>query len=548
MIKVPDLAPDYYLSNFSFLVNWVVTRYQDVLSREEKHFAQVFEQLPHHSQCLFVRLSGRSGPLFRADKLRYQEIDDLQDAAKYLINCGFIDTNSHLSVAEVAKLLNKAELLDAFVSKLKSEPKYELISRLILEYPDARTWQHWMGGRFGQVYRLTTQDILQNFILLFFGNAYQDLTEFVLQDIGVIRYENYPIDNQHRIFKNREELLQYQQLMRLRDQMAMEPALDDLINLASQIPPSVTSDTLIRKKSKLCNQVAYAFEKHQSYEHALNIYKQSDLPPTRERQIRLFEKQGNYSEAWHVLEKVIQHPINEEELQIAERILPRIAKKMGKTPIKKISMQLTEQILNLPRFTGDDVRVFKVEESVRLYFHSDLQPCFYVENQLILGLFGLWLWPEMFRGLDGAFANPFQSAPSDMYEPSFVAKRPGINNLFRLFTDRSYKTHIRNMWKLKNGFANHFVNWHGLDEQIINFALEVIPAQHLELIFQRLLFNLRGNRSGLPDLIQFFPHENTYRMLEVKGPGDRIQDNQRRWLEFFAMNGIPAEVVYVNWQ
>jgi hypothetical protein len=37
-------------------------------------------------------------------------------------------------------------------------------------------------------------------------------------------------------------------------------------------------------------------------------------------------------------------------------------------------------------------------------------------------------------------------------------------------------------------------------------------------------------------------------MVEVKGPGDRIQDNQQRWLEYFAQHQIPAEVYYVRWQ
>jgi hypothetical protein len=41
-------------------------------------------------------------------------------------------------------------------------------------------------------------------------------------------------------------------------------------------------------------------------------------------------------------------------------------------------------------------------------------------------------------------------------------------------------------------------------------------------------------RAGFPDLIQFWPHEARYRMVEVKGPGDRLQDNQRRFLEFCA--------------
>lgn len=36
-------------------------------------------------------------------------------------------------------------------------------------------------------------------------------------------------------------------------------------------------------------------------------------------------------------------------------------------------------------------------------------------------------------------------------------------------------------------------------------------------------------------------------MIEVKGPGDRLQDNQLRWLDFCAEHGMPVEVCYVKW-
>jgi VRR-NUC domain len=66
-----------------------------------------------------------------------------------------------------------------------------------------------------------------------------------------------------------------------------------------------------------------------------------------------------------------------------------------------------------------------------------------------------------------------------------------------------------------------------------------------------LLFDIHSNRSGFPDLIQFFPNSpngKNYRLIEVKGPGDRLQDNQQRWLEYFSAHDIPAEVWYVRWQ
>lgn len=36
-------------------------------------------------------------------------------------------------------------------------------------------------------------------------------------------------------------------------------------------------------------------------------------------------------------------------------------------------------------------------------------------------------------------------------------------------------------------------------------------------------------------------------MIEVKGPGDRLQDHQTRWLEFCVDHSIPVSVCYVRW-
>src|SRR2546430_1838314 len=59
------------------------------------------------------------------------------------------------------------------------------------------------------------------------------------------------------------------------------------------------------------------------------------------------------------------------------------------------------------------------------------------------------------------------------------------------------------------------------------FPYTTLFRSHLEACFMRILSDIRANRCGLPDLVQFWPGERRYRLIEVKGPGDRLQDNQR---------------------
>jgi hypothetical protein len=82
---------------------------------------------------------------------------------------------------------------------------------------------------------------------------------------------------------------------------------------------------------------------------------------------------------------------------------------------------------------------------------------------------------------------------------------------------------------------------------LLEQALDCLPAEHLKHWFNRLLLDIKANRAGMPDLIQFWPQEKTYRMIEVKGPGDRLQDNQLRWLEFCHEHRMPIAVCYVQW-
>lgn len=83
--------------------------------------------------------------------------------------------------------------------------------------------------------------------------------------------------------------------------------------------------------------------------------------------------------------------------------------------------------------------------------------------------------------------------------------------------------------------------------ELLKLAITRISLHHWQIIFERLLRDLKENRNGLPDLI-YFPDEGGYELVEVKGPGDRLQKNQLRWLHYFAEHHIPCQVAYVQWQ
>lgn len=63
-------------------------------------------------------------------------------------------------------------------------------------------------------------------------------------------------------------------------------------------------------------------------------------------------------------------------------------------------------------------------------------------------------------------------------------------------------------------------------------------------VFERMWFDLRQNRAGFPDLIEFSPQ---LELLEVKGPGDQLQAHQRAWLNVLS-EFLPVKVLRVTFE
>ncbi|MNN52026.1 VRR-NUC domain protein [compost metagenome] len=199
--------------------------------------------------------------------------------------------------------------------------------------------------------------------------------------------------------------------------------------------------------------------------------------------------------------------------------------------------------LCLPRMDDADV-----ELCVRNHLNQAQAPVHYVENTLINSLFGLLCWEAIFAPLPGAFFHPFHAGPADLLSADFAQRRAELFAAsFALIDSGEYADKIRGTWRAKFGIVSPFVYWDLLTEELLEQALACLPVAHLKVWFERLLLDLKANRAGMPDLIQFWPAERRYRMIEVKGPGDRLQDNQKRWLAFAAEHGIPVEVCYVSW-
>jgi hypothetical protein len=537
--------PFYYLENFRLVLSWIAQRYADLLDAEEQQFINCFAELPQAAQGLLVRMVMRKGELFRASKLSYSELGDTLEAVQPLLAKGWVDPRPTLSLEQLFVLLRKAELAACFKAHgvRGTERKNELLALLQPVHQVPQPLDSWHAGLDETIFALKVMPLCDRLRLLYFGNLYQEWSEFVLADLGVYRYEKVEFSLDSRAIGQRADIDTCLELHACRQALDEGVALQELALRAMAV--STANPWLEMRRSKTLYQIGQQAERAQEWDLALSVYEHSDYPGARSRRIRVLERCEDYHAAMALLEQVRAAPQNDAELQHVRRVLPRLQRKLGL--IDKVR-RVTRKVERLDLCIAPRVDL-SVEQLIQLHLAEEGSEVYYVENALINSLFGLLCWPAVFAPLPGAFFHPFHSGPSDLHSPDFYPRRAALFDacLAQLDTNRWQDT-IREHYASKFGLQSPFVFWGTLTPELLEQALHCLPVEHLRLWFRRLLLDIKANRTGMPDLIQFFPAQRRYRMIEVKGPGDRLQDNQLRWLDFCAEHGMPVVVCYVQWE
>lgn len=534
----------YYLHNFQKALAWIGERHADLLSAREQAFLHAFSALEGPAQALLVRMIMRKGVHFRASKLNYEEIGCCRQAAVALIANGWVIRDAALHLHELLTLLRKDEVVDCFADRISDRRarKSDLLEQLAAQFDEALAFGDWCPTLDDALYSLAIDDLSERLRLMFFGNLRQEWSEFVLADLGIFRYESVDFPPDSRALRCREDVDDYLHLQRCREVFEAgdaSPALIACIDTRRYDNPYIAE-----RRAKLLFRIGQHLERCADFEQALEVYARSGYGAARQRQIRVLERTMRFQEAFELASQAISAPTSDGELQLAQRAGVRLARQLGLPVAKRSKPPAPARLdLQLPRLPS-----LAVEQRVQLHLQRNEAPVHYVENTLICSLFGLLCWPAIFAAVPGAFFHPFQHGPADLLTADFYPRRRALfATCLAQLEDGSYHDSIRQTYRDKFGIQSPFVHWGVLSQALLAQALDCLPAAHLLAWFRRLLGDIQANRAGMPDLIQFWPEEKRYRMIEVKGPGDRLQDNQRRWLAFCVEHGMPVDVCYVQW-
>ena len=168
-------------------------------------------------------------------------------------------------------------------------------------------------------------------------------------------------------------------------------------------------------------------------------------------------------------------------------------------------------------------------------------------------LFGLLFWDIIFKSIPGAFETPYQTAPLDIAEDSFYHARKDLmeerlaaieaGKGASLIRDADTKNRVSETWCVG-------VKWDLFSSEdlvdIVTVKLSQMAGNHtnssmnseqciggkaLSVICRVLCENYSFGSSGGPDLFLWDTEKGICKFVEVKGPGDTLQENQRVRIE-----------------
>ena len=546
------LPEKYYHTNYHHLLFIIESKYLGLLSDNELNYIENFKKLSNNAQCLYLRLQNRKGRYFRFSKLLYPEIEDIQQGLQELIKKAFVQIVKAPAdeVMDVLQLYNRNELVDLIryfefsgkgLSKLNKLEVVELVSRTI---PKERLWQVFKEE---PVIKQNFTDEALMLQFLYFGSLDMDMSQFVIRDLGNLKFEEVDESRLTATFRTRKEAedklmlsLAYKYFRVFRN---TEEAEDYFLLIQSWLK-NTQELSLVAKPlyDRLVLRSGQFLEKAKLLDQALEIYSFTQKSPARERSVRILHKLGKTAEAIDLCQLIIKLPENAHEKYFAIDFLKKLEK--GNKLLKSTTwFQKGGEEINIDKTWQNNV-----EMGILDWFEKQGMQGFFAENYVWRAIWGLMFWDIIFDESHTGLHHPFQRSPDDLFTENFILLRGGAINerLTLLHQPKDLKKYLKKVFKEKYGVANPIIGWFEELWPMIECVVNKVPMLRLEKTLLTMCQNLKDNSKGFPDL--FIWDDTDYFFVEVKSPNDTLSAQQLFWLEQFAEEGIHAKLVNVKWK
>lgn len=173
------------------------------------------------------------------------------------------------------------------------------------------------------------------------------------------------------------------------------------------------------------------------------------------------------------------------------------------------------------------------------------------EGSTFSTLYGLVMWDIIFmEGIPDVFRNSYQASPLDLYTDSFYENRKdAIENRLQLLQDSPTEIlhdMVADVWNAHLGESAALVNWERFSSlQQAQGLVSCLGGPILSGICRKMSKDIRHSRGGLPDLVVWNVQKKMVKLVEVKGPSDRLSHKQMVWLHELSKMGADVEVCHV---
>lgn len=548
--------PDhYYADNLVALVEGVRQQYGDMLTPEESVFGEGVVALPAEAQRLLARLISRKGPLVRVDSLEFREIADTPAALERLIRDGLVSWCPEVPAGDLARLLTRAELVQCFGDVLiagSATPTAKTVNGASSDVPAAgsdapprraisrkRDYVEWIEGSFtdAEVHQriepccpwvaLDIGERLELYRLLFFGDRRRDLSTFVLRDLGLARYPEYQLARERRLFADRAALDAYVALLGIGDyvdELGSRPGADAALPVLEALWRPFENRLFERRRSRILNRLGRGLERVGEFDAALGCYARSSMAPARERRTRILKRLGDPDGVERLRRRMRERPVCPQEADFARRFGTR----------RRLAWPEDTVILDVPDIDA-------VERAAASILTADEGRAWHLENALPMGLFGLAYWDWMFAPVEGMFVNAFQTAPIDLFWPDFLQARRDLCRDPLAVDDATLRAAMLDACRAHRWVANRLVDWRAFDEDTLARLLEGLGMATVRKLLGIVAADLDNARRGFPDLTVVYG-PGRFEFVEVKGPNDRLRDDQYLWIGRLRAAGLPVRV------
>ncbi|XP_008015394.3 fanconi-associated nuclease 1 isoform X2 [Chlorocebus sabaeus] len=578
----------YYLRSFLVVLKTVLENEDDMMlfDEQEKGIVTQFYQLSVTGQKLYVRLFQRKLSWIKMTKLEYEEIaSDLTPVIEELKNAGFLQTESELQeLSEVLELLSapelkslaktfhlvnpngqKQQLVDAFLKLAKQRSVCTWgknkpgIGAVILKRAKALA---------GQSIRICKgpRAVFSRILLLFsLTDSMEDedaacggqgqLSTVLLVNLGRMEFPTYTINRKTQIFQDRDDLIRYAAATHMLSDISSAMAngnweeAKELAQCAKRDWNRLKNHPSLRCHEDLplflrCFTVGWIYTRILSLFveilQRLHMYEEAvrELESLLSQRIYCPDNRGRW---WDRLAlNLHQHLKRLEPVTIMGRLCPQ--RGMGKSVF----------VMEAGEAADPTTVLCSVEElALAHYRRSGFDQGIHGEGSTFSTLCGLLLWDIIFMdGIPDVFRNACQAFPLDLCTDSFFAsRRPALEARLQLIHDapaESLRAWVAATWQEQEGRVASLVSWDRFTSlQQAQDLVSCLGGPVLSGVCRRLAADFRHCRGGLPDLVVWNSQSHRFKLVEVKGPNDRLSHKQMIWLAELQKLGAEVEVCHV---